>query len=152
MALRFMKPSPPSSLQQQWHKAWRRYGTLFKDLALAGSSFLLDLALFALFLHLTSHVFSSVVFARLLSSLYNFLGNRFFVFKGQHTHALHKQVLGYVALAIAMMLASASAVQWLVDAWAWPPVLTKAGVDILLYIASFLIRSTWLFRLHPHNK
>lgn len=142
-----MHQLPPSSFQQ----AWQRYGTLFKDLALAGSSFALDLALFALFLHLSGHVFGSVVMARLLSALFNFIGNRVFVFTGQHAHALHHQVIGYVVLAIVMMLASASSVQWLVDAWNWPPVLTKAGVDVVLYIASFLIRSTWLFRRHPHE-
>ncbi|THJ33414.1 GtrA family protein [Lampropedia aestuarii] len=150
-AIDCMTPLPPSWLPPQWHKAWQRYGTLLKDLALAGSSFVLDLALFALFLHITGHVFGSVVLARLLSALFNFIGNRLFVFKGKHRHALHHQVLGYVVLAVAMMLASASSVQWLVSSWHWPPVITKAGVDVLLYIASFAIRSTWLFRRHPHE-
>ncbi|THU04428.1 GtrA family protein [Lampropedia puyangensis] len=142
---------PASTIVDTLRQTWHRHATLFKDLSLAGASFALDLGLFALFLHLSGHVVVSVIFARLLSALFNFIGNRVFVFKGAHHHALRTQLIGYVVLAVAMMLASAAAVQWLVHSWQWPAVPTKAGVDVLLYIASFAIRSTWLFRLQPHQ-
>lgn len=133
-------PEPPT--------AARIHRVMARDLVLAGLSFALDLLLFALFLHISGRVFLSVVAARVLSALFNFAGNRLFVFKGRQAHTLLPQMLGYTALAIAIMLASATLMEWLVGRWQWPALPTKIAVDVALYLASFQIRRIWLFRPH----
>lgn len=135
----FMPPAPLPSPARH---------ALVRDLALAGLSFALDVLLFALVHHVTGRVFFSVVLARVLSALFNFAGNRLFVFKGRQAQTLLSQLLGYAALAVAIMLCSATLLQWLVAHWQLPAVPAKVAVDVLLYLVSFYIRRTWLFRLH----
>ncbi|RZS30703.1 glycosyltransferase [Corticibacter populi] len=130
----------------------RIYWVLLKDLLVAGTSFVLDLALFAALLHATGNIFVAVVVARLLSAVYNFAGNRFFVFRGRHAHALLPQFAGYAALAVLLMLSSATLVEFVVETWRTQPVVTKAAVDGLLYAASFLIRKAWLFRVREDER
>lgn len=125
----------------------RIYWVLLKDLLLGACSLALDVLLFMLLLRLSQQVFFSVVVARVLSALFNFAGNRFFVFRGQHLQPLLAQLLAYAALAIALMLASASLVHWLVHSWQLPPLPAKLGVDALLYAISFTLRRSWLFRV-----
>lgn len=125
----------------------RIYWVLLKDLLLGACSFALDVLLFMLLLRLSQQVFFSVVVARILSALFNFAGNRFFVFRGQHVQPLLPQLMAYAALAIALMLASASLVHWLVHGWQLPPLPAKLGVDALLYAISFTLRRSWLFRV-----
>lgn len=123
------------------------YRMLFRDLLVAGTSFALDVALFAAFLWATQNILAATVMARLLSSVYNFAGNRYFVFRGRHVHAVGSQLLGYVVLVLVFMLASAHLVQWGVRVGSWPAVPVKIAVDVSLYVLSFALRKFWLFRV-----
>lgn len=146
----FSEKQPMSSLDRvsALRNLVRRHWVLFKDLLVAGTSFVLDVALFALFLHwFGASILLATILARVLSSIYNFAGNRFFVFRGRQAHGLLPQLAGYVALVVLFMMISAGAVSLVVDMLGWPAVPCKIVIDVGLYICSFLLRKAWLFRV-----
>ena len=132
----------------------KKYWQLIKYSLASLSSFALDTGLFYLF---KRFVFGSLgawadlactVAARVLSSFYNFNVNNRLVFghRGEYGKALGR----YYLLAVPLMLASAGFVTLLdrslgVTA---PGLSTaiKIGVDTVLFLASYLIQKTWVFK------
>ncbi len=132
----------------------KKYWQLIKYSLASLSSFLLDSGLFYLF---KRFVFGGLgawadlactVAARAISSFYNFNVNNRLVFghKGEYGKALGR----YYLLAVPLMLASAGLVTLLdrslgVTA---PGLSTavKICVDTILFLASYLIQKTWVFR------
>lgn len=124
----------------------RIYSVLLRDGFLALSSFGLDIALFNIFLALTGSITLATYAARLFSGTYNFVGNKYFVFRRLGTQTLKREIAGYVLLAVALAFASGALVNMLTLRMALNPTLCKIGVDLGLYVCSFLIRRYVLFR------
>lgn len=124
----------------------RIYAVLLRDAILALSSFGLDIALFNIFLLLTGSVFVATYMARLFSGTYNFLGNKYFVFRRLGTQSLKRQLAGYIILAAVLAIASSVLVNVLVQTLALNPTLCKIAVDLSLYVCSFLARRYLVFR------
>ena len=138
----------------------KKYWQLSKYSLASLSSFLLDSGLFYLF---KRFVFGGLgawadlactVAARALSSFYNFNVNNRLVFghKGEYGKALGR----YYLLAVPLMLASAGLVTLLdrslgVTA---PGLSTavKICVDTVLFLASYLIQKTWVFKKKTDEK
>jgi glycosyltransferase involved in cell wall biosynthesis len=124
----------------------RIYSVLLRDLFLSLSSFGLDIALFNIFLALTGSITSATYAARLFSGAYNFFGNKYFVFRRAGTQSLKREVVGYLALAVLLMVASGALVNFFTVKLAINPTLCKIAVDLSLYVCSFLIRRYAIFR------
>lgn len=124
----------------------RIYFVLLRDVFLALSSFGLDIALFNIFLAISGSIPGATISARLFSGTYNFLGNRYFVFRRKGTQGFKPEVLGYLGLALVMVAASSYLVNDLVPKLGVNPTICKIAVDLGLYICSFLARRFWVFR------
>ncbi|MFZ4454096.1 glycosyltransferase [Salibacterium aidingense] len=119
---------------------------LFSSLA----SFVVDVGLFALFSTLfkalmpMGFIIAATIFARVLSSLFNYLMNRNVVFRSYQYPA--RTLMKYYTLAALQMGASAGGVYILYHTLGGHEVPIKIGVDSLLFLLSFYIQRTWVFK------
>jgi glycosyltransferase involved in cell wall biosynthesis len=127
----------------------RIYVVLLRDVLLALSSFGLDIALFSIMFAASGNVFAATYSARLLSGIYNFLGNKYFVFYRHDTNTLRMEVVGYVVLAILLASASGILVSVLIERFPMHPTVCKIIVDLGLYVTSFLARRYFVFKYAP---
>ena len=105
-------------------------------------SFILDIALFAVFHYFTGMIPLSTYLARVASGTFNFLGSRRVVF----SQTLLRHGLGYLTLAFAIATVSALSVQFLVGVAGWGATPTKILVDPCLFALSFLGQRLVVFR------
>jgi glycosyltransferase involved in cell wall biosynthesis len=124
----------------------RIYFVLFRDVFLSLSSFAIDIGLFTVGLAVSGDVTLATFTARAISGSYNFLGNKFFVFRRNGLNSLKREVIGYALLAFALATLSSFFVTILAAALPNNITLVKIGVDLCLYTASFLARRFWVFR------
>jgi putative flippase GtrA len=126
------------------------YRQFLKFLVSGLSSAAVDVALFASFFYLLFQknpgtAFVAGVLARLLSGVYNFLINHFWVFQNGRA-ALGKNGSRYVTLFLVQMLVS-SALTWLAANWLpGNTVLWKIVFDALIFFGSYLIQKHVVFR------
>ena len=107
-------------------------------------SFLVDMLFFALFTKLLKcDIWSATVFARAVSSVFNFAVNKNTVFTQKG--AVKKTVLKYYALAIPQMLLSAFFVDFLCRRFLGAEMMIKMVVDTALFFVSFQIQRLWVF-------
>lgn len=122
------------------------YKLFFKYLMSSGSSFLVDIILFSLFcLIFKNHpdkVFISTIFARILSSLYNFMINSKLVFKKMNNNSLSK----YFILVFFQMFVSATIVNLLAHLSHLNVVIIKIVIDLIIFIINFIIQREWIFK------
>lgn len=110
---------------------------------------LVDLALFSLFVAVLRplaqewYIAAATVGARILSAVTNYRLNSGLVFEKRMTR---KSGVGYFALCVLQMAASAGLVSLLFDVLHWPELLCKVIVDGLLFFVSFQIQNRWIFR------
>lgn len=136
-----------------FHKLWDSlciYSQLFKYALSSFSSFLLDYALFALFVALSSGFSQGVLFsniaARILSASYNFLLNRSFVFR--ETQNGKRQALQYLLLAVFTLCLNSALLFFFTDILLWNPMLSKILTECLLFLMNFLVQRLWIFEKH----
>ncbi|QII81452.1 GtrA family protein [Jeotgalibaca arthritidis] len=122
--------------------------TFFKYLFSSGASFIIDISLYAFFMHSLPHTSLSTIFiasllSRFLSALFNYYVNRRFVFSS----AAKNSMLHYFSLVVVQISASALFVYLLhllfkeVDT-----AIIKAVVDGGLFFASYYIQKTIIFK------
>ena len=107
------------------------------------SFFLLNRFLFARIAQ-TERIFLATVFARILSSVYNFVMNRSIVFDVNGKIGSH--VVKYYALVLVQMLASAGIVALFANVILFTETIVKIFVDICLFFISFQIQKRWIFK------
>lgn len=90
-----------------------------------------------------TQTFFASVLARLLSGCVNFVFNKKVTFRSNGNTG--KESLRYLCLFLVVMLLSANAVA-LLSWFPVPPLLVKAVVDSLLFIANYIIERRWVFR------
>ena len=126
----------------------RIYKLFIKYIFSAVSSFVLDILLFALFMHILpddigKKIIISTIIARVISSLYNYLVNSKVVFKKSSNGAIYK----YFALVIVQMFASGVIVDLLSkNVFSFNPTLIKVIVDSIIFIVNFFIQREWIFK------
>lgn len=129
------------------------YKVFIKYLFVSLSSFLVDILFFMLFLNILSlfsdfsfvmyKIILSTVCARIISSLYNYLLNRKFVFE---QHDSKSFIIKYYILVIIQMGISSLSVALLSQIFSSNIiVLLKVIVDILIFIANYYIQREWVF-------
>lgn len=133
-------------------RIYRVFGFAFgKFLVSSFSSSLLDLTLFQVFcaflknsLLATQYIIVSTVGARIISAMYNYLVNYYFVFKSKENHT--KSACRYFVLAILQMACSAALVSVLVAATgAKLELVVKIPVDVFLFFVSYYIQKRMVY-------
>ena len=129
------------------------YGVILKFMMGSLMSSVIDLAAFAVlqmillcFVTQSKAIFCATVFARMISSLFNYTFNRKAVF--QSGASVQKSLVKYYVLCVCQMLVSYGLV-WGVTALltlgsAWT-VVAKAVIDTILFVISFQIQRRWVF-------
>lgn len=127
--------------------AWKIYKVIFTYMFASISSFIIDYALYLLFLGLLNNRLASnvaggiaYIFARILSSLYNYKMNKHTVFHGQGgKHSIYK----YYALVVVQMAIGAGLTALL--SGVANASIVKLPVDILLFCASYFVQRDYVF-------
>ncbi|MCM1026816.1 MAG: bifunctional glycosyltransferase family 2/GtrA family protein [Roseburia sp.] len=126
------------------------YSIFLKYVFSSFSSFLIDLALFRLFLlplaHLSPerYILLSTVCARVLSSVYNFLMNRNVVFK-RNTEKTGAALFKYYLLCAVQMFCSGELVTLCHSHLPISETFAKIIIDSILFLVSFRIQKKWVF-------
>jgi len=125
----------------------RVYKTFVKYIISALSSFLLDIALFAVIVFVTkevlpAYILVSTVAARIISSFYNYMINKNIVFAGNRGR---NTLLKYYGLAVSIMLASGALTTFLFGISFLNEVGSKVLVDTVLFLCSYYVQKKWIF-------
>ena len=131
--------------------SWRIYKLLLKFCAASVIGFAVDIALFALFLHIfqgmkvyvVKPIVAATVLARILSATVNYLINHKAVFQSQKSSK--RSFPRYAALCVVQMALSAALVTWICSLGASSATLVKLIVDLCLFFLSFQIQRRWVF-------
>ena len=123
------------------------YQQPLKYLAVALSSFVIDLGLFAVlsgkvFVGSAAGIWFSNIAARCVSGLYNFRMNQTWCFQAKRRTMM--QFVKYVVLFVCVMLVSSAAVS-LLRVLPCPLTLTKAVVDTVLFFVNYQVQKRWIF-------
>ncbi|HBT94608.1 MAG TPA: glycosyl transferase family 2 [Coriobacteriia bacterium] len=118
---------------------------VFKFLASGFTSAILDWALLFTVLALTGNLFISVVVARTVSSIYNYLINKHFVFGAKGVSNLRSAPRYYLLVAVIMML-NYLILALLADVVGVPIVLAKLITEGLLLSLSFTAQRAFVFK------
>ncbi len=122
----------------------RIYKEILKFSASSFTSFLIDYALFALFLLISDKLLLSNIAARVISASVNFLINRRFVFCSKD-HVLRSAVK-YVLLAAVILLGNTVLIHFLVNSCLLGKLPAKILTEIVLFLISWLVQKTAVFR------
>lgn len=126
------------------------FATFFRYTLSSLSSFLIDIALFQIFILLLFNVEAGLriscatVAARVCSSLFNYFVNRIFVF--QQTTGNYSNIIRYYSLCIVQMMLSAIVVYGIYTICPISETVIKIIVDSILFLFSFQIQQKWVFR------
>lgn len=110
------------------------------------TSFILDIVLFIVFLNFIfiNQIILCTIFARIISSIYNYLINKNLVFKKANKSSLIK----YYILAVTQMFVSALSVSAIYKFVIIAPVIIKIIVDFIIFVVNFIIQREWVFKKH----
>lgn len=115
-------------------------------------AFLLDFVLLLILQAATGDLLVSVVGARVVSSVFNYLTNRHLVFAEGPESGLLTSVAGYFALAAAILAANYTLMYTLTERLSLPIVPSKLATESLLFIASYLIQKRVIFVSRPREQ
>jgi len=125
----------------------RIYSIFLKFIFSGLSSFVLDALLFILFINLfdswDSYIIIATILARFFSSIYNYFMNQKVVFKANNGLL---GLLKYFSLVIVQAFISGFCVTYLYKQISAPELFLKIPVDLILFLFSFYIQQTWIFK------
>lgn len=136
-------------IQDSWKIYKVMLGGFVKYIFSSLSSSMIDIAAYRILLFAfavcttNTQIFLSTVFARVLSSMYNFMVNKKVVFESKGN--LRIQMVKYYVLCVVQMLVSAGAVMLLDFVLGWDKVLEKVIVDTILFFISYHIQKVLVF-------
>lgn len=127
-------------------------GAFFRFIISSASSSIIDLTLFQIFCFVLKgglisfdYVIVATVMARVISAIYNYLMNYFFVFKSKEGYS--KSAIKYVCLAIVQMMLSAFITSSLVKLFRISvELIIKIPVDLILFLISYKIQKKYIYK------
>lgn len=127
----------------------RIYSLFAKFIFSSVCSFLIDIALFAVFVRFLAgtsqhYILFSAYLARAISSLFNYQMNKTQVFKADGNN--QTTMIKYIFLCIVQILVSSFATEWLFRLVRINVTGIKILVDVLLFFISFQIQRNWVFK------
>ena len=121
----------------------RIYAIFFRYGAMAAASFVLDFALFCIFINVTGKLPFSVLGARFCSAAFNFFANKALTFKSP------KPIVSSAAK-YTLLAAFSGLMVWqitsLLHRWGLNLYFSKISADALFFFANFLLQRYWVFR------
>ena len=132
----------------------RIYSLFGKYIVASMLSFVIDIALFTLFVALfrdvmyASYVYVATVLARAISSFVNYQINQKGVFKSPDTSRKQAivRILSYYALVVINVILSAFFVDFLSKEFLWNETVVKILVDSVLFVMNYFIQRDFLFK------
>lgn len=135
-------------------KLWFKYHTFATYIFSAGFSFLLDLALFSLFLNIFDQKWANAIIiasftARAISSFFNYLTNKYLVFqnKSQKKDSLYQ----YIALVIFNISVSSILVSSLAHILPFPVFIIKFFIECLIFVSNFFVQKLFIFNQNKNE-
>ena len=136
--------------------SWKIYKCIFKYALSSVAASLIDLLIFYLMLYFfemrglesSYNIARATIFARVISSLFNYLSNQIMVFRTKSESAF----LRYYALCVVQMLASALLVQLATAPFSFDKTsktAVKLIVDTFLFFVSYKVQKEWVFKSEP---
>lgn len=123
----------------------RIYFVLMRFICASKVSFVLDIVLFSLFVLLGAGIIEATYSARIFSGIFNFIVNKYIVFRDYYLRRLLVESLCYIVLAVFIATASAYSVYFLDSRSNLPVVVLKILVDTILFFVSFLVQRYFIF-------
>ena len=117
---------------------------IFKYIISSGLSFIIDISIFWLINNLFKNIILATIFARIVSSLVNYMINRNVVFKSNESR--RKTVIQYYTLVLVQMLISAFSVDFIYTITKFAPIFIKIVVDSIIFVVNFLIQKYLIFK------
>lgn len=108
-------------------------------------SAIIDFVLLFVFKRITNNLLQSVVLARIISSLFNFIVNRNIVFN-KKTGKLSSHFVKYYSLALVILALNYLSLHLLNEVIGMPLVIAKIIVEIILYTLSFIAQKRMVFK------
>ena len=140
-----------SSHFNPFRDSFKIYMCIFKFCASSLLAFAVDYVLVLLFNAAFLRMFPrekallfSVVLARIISATVNFLVNRKVVFNGNES--LGKSAAKYAALAVCVLVVNYFLIRFLNITLGWPLALAKILVEVVLFLANFVIQGKFVYR------
>ena len=129
---------------------FHKYFTIIKYGISAGISFLVDIAIFSLFVnllkkHFTRYILIATIIARIISSFFNYLMNKNVVFTSNNKKLDIKSFLKYYILVVIVMFTSATLVSYIYKITELNEIYIKVPVDIILFITNYIIQKKYIF-------
>ena len=127
----------------------RIYSLILKYLASSVSSFVVDIAIYSIFISVLSHILPkyyviiSTYLAKIFSCTYVYLINKRIVFQSNEND--FSAVWRFILLCVAQSTCSGILTSFLILMLKGNEVLCKIAVDILLFFISFQIQNRWVF-------
>ncbi len=125
--------------------SFRVYFVFLRFIIISFLSFLIDLSIFSLCHYSGANLISSVVIARIISSLFNFYNNKYLVYKA-HRSKLGRELKRYGILAVGIMLSSYLLIKLLNQGLGISVIPAKIMADAFLFIISFMAQGRMIFR------
>lgn len=127
--------------------------TFSKYIASSGISFLIDYSLFSLFAHFlklsigSKGIILATVFARVISSVINYLLNKNKVFNSNKNKAFDKETfIKYALLVVFQMMMSAFIVYSLYNMTGVDEKIIKPPVEGILFIVNYFVQKKYIFK------
>lgn len=133
--------------------SWRIYRLIIMFGGSSLISFLIDYALYALFLTLipvqhetwlTNAVLATIA-ARVISSTVNFMINRNVIFAKGKKQNLRRHLIGYYVLAVCILVVNSFLVNWFISLGI-DEYLAKLPVEVILFFISFILQKRVVFK------
>ena len=109
-------------------------------------SLLLDLSFFVIFYSSGLSVFQAAIFARLISSVFNFTFNKYYVFHSSSSSLLPFQIITYFFLAFSTSLISASLINALGLVSVFFASSGKFLIDSFLFVLNYFLQKKIIFK------
>lgn len=122
----------------------KKYKMFIKYIIVAIISFGVDITFFNLFLKFIKNIILATIFARIISSLVNYLLNKNKVFDNKSKHK--STIIKYYLLVIFSMLLSAFIVNGLSHIVKINPTFVKIPVECLIFVFNYIIQKLIIFK------
>ncbi len=122
----------------------KKYKTFLKYIFSSGSSCIIDLGLFTIIFELLKKDTYASILARIVSSLYNYIINRKFVFNSNQNK--YKSFILYYLLVIIQMFFSTLFVHILYSLIGIYPTIIKIFVDLIIFFINYFVQKLYIFK------
>ncbi len=124
--------------------SYRIYKEIIKFSCSSFCSFLLDYLIYSLIVFMKGNILFANIFARIISSTFNFYINRKYVFKSKES--IIKSYLKYFMLAVFLLIFNSIMLELLVNLLGINKYISKILVEMTMFIVSLLVQKTIIFR------